>query len=104
MDDRIGELVRNHGSDPNTSMRPMIYSDSDLHLQMSQQLNGNLSKEGLRAYLRLYIKPDVYSLIASTTDLPTFKDKWDKLKDTYGGASGSNNHIQSMGDSLHKLH
>src|SRR5712672_2406562 len=43
----------------------------------------------VKAYLRLYIKPDVYSLIASATDLPTFKDKWDKLKDTYGGASGS---------------
>jgi hypothetical protein len=42
----------------------------------------------VKAYLRLYIKPDVYSLIASATDLPTFKDKWDKLKDTYGGASG----------------
>jgi hypothetical protein len=41
------------------------------------------------AYLRIYIKPDVYSLIASKTDLPTFKDKWDKLQDTYGGASGS---------------
>src|SRR5712672_1626980 len=43
----------------------------------------------VKAYLHLYIKPDVYSLIASSTDLPTFKDKWDKLKDTYGGASGS---------------
>ena len=43
----------------------------------------------IKVHLRLYIKPDVYSLIASRTDLPTFKDKWDKLKDTYGGASGS---------------
>jgi len=43
----------------------------------------------VKVYLRLYIKPDVYSLIASGTDLPTFKDKWDKLKDTYSGASGS---------------
>src|ERR1700688_4966516 len=42
-----------------------------------------------KAYLRLYIKPDVYSLIASNTDLPSFKDKWDKLRNTYGGASGS---------------
>jgi len=42
-----------------------------------------------KVYLRLYVKPDVYSLIASNTDLPTFKDKWDKLQDTYGGASGS---------------
>ena len=42
-----------------------------------------------KAYLRLYVKPDVYSLIASDADLPSFKDKWDKLKNTYGGASGS---------------
>jgi len=43
----------------------------------------------VKAYLCLYIKPDVYSLIASGTDLPTFKDKWDKLKDTYGSTSSS---------------
>jgi len=42
-----------------------------------------------KAYLCLYVKPDVYSLIASDTDYPTFKQKWDKLKDTYGGATGS---------------
>jgi len=41
----------------------------------------------VKAYL--YIKPDVYFLITSGTDLPTFKDKWDKLKDTYGSTSGS---------------
>jgi len=57
---------------------------------------GNITEEqwGLlqrrtKAYLRLYVKLDVYSLIALNTDLPTFKDKWDKLRDTYGGASGS---------------
>ena len=42
-----------------------------------------------KAYLRLYVKQDVYSLIASDSDYPTFKQKWDKLKETYGGASGS---------------
>jgi gag-polypeptide of LTR copia-type len=42
-----------------------------------------------KAYLRLYVKPDVFSLIASNTDFPTFKDKWDKLKQVYGGATGS---------------
>jgi hypothetical protein len=42
-----------------------------------------------KAYLCLYIKPDIYSLIASDMDYPTFKDKWNKLRDTYGGASGS---------------
>ena len=43
----------------------------------------------MKAYLHLYVKLDIYSLIASNTNLPTFKDKWDKLQDTYGGASGS---------------
>ena len=28
-----------------------------------------------KAYLRLYLKPDVYSLIADATAYPTFKDK-----------------------------
>lgn len=42
-----------------------------------------------KAYLRLYVKPDVFSLIASDTDFPTFKDKWDKLNQVYGGATGS---------------
>src|SRR5712672_4279044 len=43
----------------------------------------------MKAYLHLYVKLDVYSLITSNTNLPTFKDKWDKLQDTYGAASGS---------------
>ena len=42
-----------------------------------------------KAYLRLYVKPDVYSLIASDIEFPTFKDKWDKLKQVYSGATGS---------------
>ena len=46
-------------------------------------------QKSTKAYLRLYIKPDIYSLIASDVDLPTFYDKWEKLKGTYGGASGS---------------
>ena len=41
-----------------------------------------------KAYLRLYTKPDVYSLIASDTEFPSFKEKWDQLRYTYGGASG----------------
>ena len=42
-----------------------------------------------KAYLRLFIKPDIYSLITSDTDYPTFKQKWDQLCNTYGGTSGS---------------
>ena len=41
------------------------------------------------AYLRLFIKPDIYSLIASSVDYPTFFDKWQLLSNTYGGTSGS---------------
>lgn len=40
-------------------------------------------------YLCLYVKPNVFSLIASNTDFPTFKDKWNKLNKVYGGATGS---------------
>jgi len=42
-----------------------------------------------KAYLHLYVKPDMYSLIASDAEYPTFKSKWEKLQDTYHGTSGS---------------
>jgi hypothetical protein len=42
-----------------------------------------------KVYLRLYTKQDVYSLVASEVDLPTFKHKWDVLKATHSGESGS---------------
>ena len=42
-----------------------------------------------KAYLRLYIKQDVYSLIADDATLPSFKHKWDRLSATYGGTLGS---------------
>ena len=32
-----------------------------------------------KAYLHLYVKPDMYSLIAPETDYLSFKHKWDKL-------------------------
>jgi len=41
------------------------------------------------AYLQLYVKQDVFSLVASNTEFPHFKSKWDKLKELYGGATGS---------------
>ena len=37
----------------------------------------------------IYVKPDVFSLISSDAEFPTFKDKWEKLKQVYGGATGS---------------
>jgi hypothetical protein len=42
-----------------------------------------------KAYLRLYVKPDVFSLMAFDTNFPTFKDKWNKLNQVYGGATSS---------------
>ena len=39
-----------------------------------------------KAYLHIYVKPNVFSLISSNAKFPTFKDKWDKLKQVYGGA------------------
>jgi hypothetical protein len=42
-----------------------------------------------KAYLCLYVKPDIYSLITSNTEFSMFKAKWDKLKDIYSGALGS---------------
>ena len=42
-----------------------------------------------KAYLHLYVKQDVYSLIADNAAFPTFKSKWDRLSTTYGGTSGS---------------
>jgi hypothetical protein len=41
-----------------------------------------------KAYLCLYMTPEIYSLIASDTNLPTFYHKWEKLKETYSGALG----------------
>ena len=49
----------------------------------------NSIQQHTKAYLHLYVKQDIYSLIASDLELPSFKHKWDKLKNTYGGASGS---------------
>jgi gag-polypeptide of LTR copia-type len=42
-----------------------------------------------KAFLCLYIKQYIYSLIADHFALPTFKHKWDKLKNMYGSALGS---------------
>ena len=42
-----------------------------------------------KAYLRLYCAADVFSIIESDTDFPTFKDKYDRLKDAYGGVGST---------------
>jgi hypothetical protein len=42
-----------------------------------------------QAYLSLYCAPDVYSIVASDTDFPSFKDKFNRLQDTYGGVGST---------------
>jgi hypothetical protein len=66
-------------------------------LRLNQPLSGidkdkwESVQRRMKAYLCLYIKLDMYLLIASNTDYPTFKDKWEKIRETwtYGGASDS---------------
>ncbi len=42
-----------------------------------------------KAYLRLYCALDVYSTVESDVDYPSFKDKYDHLRDTYGGVGST---------------
>ena len=48
----------------------------------------NISRR-VKAYLRLYIKPDVWSHIALDADYPTVHSWWEKLKQMYGTVSSS---------------
>src|SRR6266571_6809169 len=41
------------------------------------------------AYLRLHCTPDVFSIVESEVDFPTFKDKFDRLRETYGGTGST---------------
>ena len=42
-----------------------------------------------KAYLRLYCAPDVFATVESEIDYPTFKQKYDRLKETYGGVGST---------------
>ena len=42
-----------------------------------------------KAYLCLYCAADVHSTVASEIDFPTFKHKFDRLRETYGGVSST---------------
>jgi hypothetical protein len=48
----------------------------------------SLQKRGI-AYLCLYIEPDIYSMVASEVEYPTFMAEWDALKALYSGIEGS---------------
>ncbi|KAH9178438.1 hypothetical protein EDB89DRAFT_2064200 [Lactarius sanguifluus] len=41
------------------------------------------------AYPRLYCSPDVYSTVESDVDFPSFTEKFDCLRDTYGGVGST---------------
>jgi len=41
------------------------------------------------AYLRIYCTTDVFSTVESDTDFSTFKAKFDRLWDTYGGVGST---------------
>lgn len=42
-----------------------------------------------KAYLRLYCAADVYSTVESDVDFPSFKAKFDRLRETYGGVGST---------------
>ena len=42
-----------------------------------------------KAYLCLYCAADVHSTVASDVDFPTFKHKFDRLRETYGGVGST---------------
>ena len=47
--------------------------------------NWTLIQKKALAYLCLYCAADVYSIVESDINFPTFKDKYNRLCDTYGG-------------------
>jgi hypothetical protein len=50
-----------------------------------------------KAYLRLYCSPDVYATVESDTDFESFKAKYDRLKETYGGVGSTVTLTTSVG-------
>jgi hypothetical protein len=49
---------------------------------------GSVQKK-TKAYLCLYCSADVFSTVASNTDFPSFKHKFDRLKETYRGVGST---------------
>src|SRR6266850_933949 len=62
--------------------------DFSTHPNQVSNKEWSLVQRRTKAYLCLYVKQDIYSLIASNVDFPTFKHKFDRLRTTYSGASG----------------
>jgi hypothetical protein len=53
------------------------------------QEDWNSVQKRTMAYLCLYCALDVFSTVASDTDFPTFKHKFDRLRITYGGVGST---------------
>ena len=49
----------------------------------------NLVQKKSKAYLHLYCAPDVFATVESEIDYPTFKQKYNQLKETYGGVGST---------------
>jgi len=71
------------------STRPRMFSLTLQHLLKVDVEEWDSIQRRTKAYLCLYVKPDIFSLTSSDANFPTFKQKWDTLKQVYGGATGS---------------
>jgi len=49
----------------------------------------NSIQKKMKAYLRLYCALDVYSTVESEVDFPSFKAKFDRLREVYGGVGST---------------
>ena len=49
----------------------------------------NSIQKKTKAYLRLYCSPDIYSIVESDVDFPTFKAKFNQLQETYAGTGST---------------
>ena len=49
----------------------------------------NVIQKKMKAILRLYCAPDVYSIAESDVDLPSFKAKFDRLRETYASTGST---------------
>jgi hypothetical protein len=49
----------------------------------------NFIQKKAKAFLRLYCAPDVYSIVDSEIDFPSFKARFDRLRETYGSVGST---------------
>jgi hypothetical protein len=72
-----------------TESEEIIYLDTNPDpASISADQWASLQRRGC-AHLCLYIEPDVFSMVSSPVEYPTFMHKWDALKVLYSGIEGS---------------